>query len=239
MGHLLELTNIEKVYRSGDQQLYALQGVSLTVDEGEFVAIMGQSGSGKSTLMNILGALDRPSGGSYLLDGEAVSTMGDAKLSGLRNRKIGFVFQSFNLLSRLSALENVEVPLVYARVRPADRRARAKESLEKVGLGNRMDHRPTQLSGGHQQRVAIARALVTKPRLLLADEPTGALDTEMTQQILGLLKSLHAEGLTIVIVTHEPDVAAEARRVVLVRDGKIIADGPPEQVLSGRVGGNA
>ena len=231
---LLSAEHLSKIYTSGEQPLYALNDLSLAVVEGEFTAIMGTSGSGKSTLMNILGALDRPTTGEYWLDGELVSTMSDARLSGLRNRKIGFVFQSFNLLPRLSALENVEVPLIYARVSARERRARATEALTQVGLGERLTHRPTQLSGGQQQRVAIARALVTRPRLLLADEPTGALDSDTTRQILALLDTLHASGLTVLLVTHEPDVAARARRVVLVRDGRIVADGPPDTVLVGR-----
>jgi putative ABC transport system ATP-binding protein len=231
---LIEADHLFKIYRSGDEQLYALNDLSLSIDDGEHVAIMGASGSGKSTLMNILGALDRPTRGEYRLDGEPVSKMTDRRLSSLRNRKIGFVFQSFNLLPRLDAVENVEVPLVYAGVRPRERRARAVEALRSVGLGDRLGHRPTQLSGGQQQRVAIARALVTRPRLLLADEPTGALDTETTSQILAMLDDLHRGGLTIVVVTHEPDVAARAKRVVWVRDGRIVADGPPDDVLSRR-----
>jgi putative ABC transport system ATP-binding protein len=231
---LLSAEHLFKVYRSGEQELYALNDLSLRVEEGEYTAIMGASGSGKSTLMNILGALDRPSKGEYWLDGEQVSGMNDTRLSGLRNRKIGFVFQSFNLLPRLDALENVEVPLIYAKVAPTDRKKRAMDALKSVGLAERVHHRPSQLSGGQQQRVAIARALVTRPRLLLADEPTGALDTDTTEQILSLLDQLHQSGLTILMVTHEPDVAARARRVVWVRDGKIVADGPPATVLAER-----
>jgi putative ABC transport system ATP-binding protein len=234
MPPLIEAKSLVKVYKTGDHELLALNELSLTIEDREYVAIMGASGSGKSTLMNILGALDRPSRGEYWLDGELVSEMTDKRLSHLRNQKIGFVFQSFNLLSRLTALENVEVPLTYAGVRPKERRARAIEVLGKVGLGERTHHRPTELSGGQQQRVAIARALITKPRLLLADEPTGALDTETTRQILAMMDELHGEGLSIVVVTHEPDVAARARRVVWVSDGKIVADGPPAQVLAER-----
>ena len=231
---LISAEHVSKIYTSGDQPLYALNDLSLGVAEGEFTAIMGASGSGKSTLMNILGGLDRPSQGEYWLDGELVSAMSDKRLSGLRNRKIGFVFQSFNLLPRLDAVENVEVPLIYGRVPTKDRRARAIEALGQVGLSERLHHRPTQLSGGQQQRVAIARALVTRPRLLLADEPTGALDSDTTRQILELLDALHASGLTILLVTHEADVAARAHRVVWVRDGRIVADGPPAEVLAGR-----
>jgi len=231
---VIAASHLRKTYRSGDQDLHALDDLSLEVREGEYAAIMGASGSGKSTLMNILGALDRPTSGEYLLDGEPVAEMSDQQLSSLRNRKIGFVFQSFNLLPRLDAVENVEVPLVYARVSPKERRARAARALERVGLGERMHHRPTELSGGQQQRVAIARALVTEPRLLLADEPTGALDSDTTQQILALLDDLHAQGNTVLVVTHEDEVAARARRIVWVRDGKVVADGDPASVLEKR-----
>ncbi|MEZ4237155.1 MAG: ABC transporter ATP-binding protein [Myxococcota bacterium] len=236
---LIDADHLVKIYRSGDEELHALDDVSLTILPGEYVAIMGASGSGKSTLMNILGALDRPSGGEYRLDGQPVSKMADKALSHLRNQKIGFVFQSFNLLPRLNAVENVEVPLVYAGVRPSDRRERAIAALKRVGLGDRLTHRPTQLSGGQQQRVAIARALVTEPRLLLADEPTGALDTDTTEQILTMLHELHQQGLTILVVTHENEVAARAQRVVWLRDGKIVADGPPSEVLAQRYPGIA
>jgi putative ABC transport system ATP-binding protein len=231
---VIAASHLRKTYRSGDQDLHALDDLSLEVQEGEYAAIMGASGSGKSTLMNILGALDRPTSGEYLLDGEPVATMTDKQLSSLRNRKIGFVFQSFNLLPRLDAVENVEVPLVYARIPPKERHARARRALERVGLGERMHHRPTELSGGQQQRVAIARALVTEPRLLLADEPTGALDSDTTQQILALLDDLHAHGNTILVVTHEDEVAARARRIIWVRDGKVVADGDPTSVLEKR-----
>jgi putative ABC transport system ATP-binding protein len=231
---LIRADHLYKVYRSGEQDLFALNDLSLVIPDQAYVAIMGASGSGKSTLMNILGALDRPTRGEYRLDGELVSELSDAKLSGLRNRKIGFVFQSFNLLPRLTAVENVEVPLIYAGVRARDRRARAVEALKRVGLGERMTHRPTEMSGGQQQRVAIARALVTGPRLLLADEPTGALDTDTTGQILALFDELHRDGLTVVVVTHEPEVAARAGRVVVVRDGRIVADGPPKEILTTR-----
>ncbi|MEQ1501292.1 MAG: ABC transporter ATP-binding protein [Myxococcota bacterium] len=232
---LIRADHLFKIYRTGEDELYALNDLTLEIPEGQYTAIMGASGSGKSTLMNILGALDRPSRGEYRLDGELVSEMNDNHLSSLRNRKIGFVFQSFNLLPRLTAIENVEVPLTYAGVRPRDRRARAIEALTRVGLAERLTHRPTQLSGGQQQRVAIARALVTNPRLLLADEPTGALDTDTTGQILTMLDELHRGGLTILVVTHEPEVAAHAQRVVWVRDGKIVADGPPSQVVGNRL----
>ena len=224
---LISAEHLTRAYRSGDQELLALNDLSIKIGAGEYTAIIGSSGSGKSTLMNILGALDRPTSGEYWLDGERVSKLSDNRLSQLRNQKIGFVFQSFNLLPRLDAVENVAMPLIYARVKTRERRARAIEALQQVGLGDRLTHRPTELSGGQQQRVAIARALVTKPRLLLADEPTGALDTDTTGQILALLDDLHASGLTIVIVTHEADVAARASRVVCLRDGRILSDGPP------------
>jgi putative ABC transport system ATP-binding protein len=231
---VIDATHLRKTYRSGDQDLHALDDLSLTVAEGEYAAIMGASGSGKSTLMNILGALDRPTAGEYRLDGESVASMSDKELSSLRNRKIGFVFQSFNLLPRLDAVENVEVPLVYARVAPRERRDRATRALQRVGLGERLHHRPTELSGGQQQRVAIARALVTQPRLLLADEPTGALDSDTTLQILSLLDDLHAQGNTILVVTHEDDVAARARRIVWMKDGRVVADGASASVLEKR-----
>jgi putative ABC transport system ATP-binding protein len=195
------------------------------------VAIMGQSGSGKSTLMNIVGTLDKPSSGSYKLDGVPVERLDEVELARLRNQKIGFVFQSFNLLPRHNALANVEVPLVYARIPKSERHKRAAESLQSVGLGDRLDHHPNQLSGGQQQRVAIARAMVTKPVLLLADEPTGALDTEMTDQIMKLFCELHAGGMTVVLVTHEPMVAAYAERIVRFRDGRIISDEKNEERL--------
>jgi putative ABC transport system ATP-binding protein len=236
---LISAEHLTKIYRSGDEELFALDDLSLSIGNGEYVAIMGASGSGKSTLMNILGALDRPTRGEYRLDDEPVSKMQDKALSNLRNRKVGFVFQSFNLLPRLNAIENVEVPLVYAGVRPRERRERAIAALRDVGLGDRLTHRPTQLSGGQQQRVAIARALVTKPRLLLADEPTGALDTDTTEQILTMLHELHQQGLTILVVTHENEVASRAQRVVWLRDGKIVADGPPDKVLARRHAGLA
>ncbi len=221
---LIVLRGVAKDYESGESVVHALRDVDLTFARGEFVAIIGTSGSGKSTLMNIIGTLDRPTSGSYRLDGVKVEDLSETELARLRNQKIGFVFQSFNLLARHTAVANVEVPLIYARMGKAERRRRASEALQRVGLGDRMDHHPNQLSGGQQQRVAIARAIVTAPVLLLADEPTGALDTEMTSQIMDLFCELHRSGMTVVLVTHEPDVAGYAQRVVRFRDGRIVAD---------------
>jgi len=221
---LIELKDITKVYRMGDSEVHALDGVSLNIDPGELVAIMGASGSGKSTLMNVLGCLDRPTSGSYLLDGKDVSQQGRDALAQTRNRTIGFVFQSFNLLSRTSALENVELPLLYAGVPGRERIKRAKVALTRVGLGERVDHHPNQLSGGQQQRVAVARALVSDPRLLLGDEPTGNLDSKTSIEIMALFQELNRSGITVALVTHEPDVAAYAARVIVVRDGKILSD---------------
>ena len=219
---VVALEGITRVFSLGDVEVHALRGVSLTVERGEFVAIMGSSGSGKSTLMNVIGCLDRPTAGQYLLDGADVSKLSRAKLAMTRNRTIGFVFQSFNLLARTSAMENVELPLLYSGVSTKERHARAKAALERVGLGERLEHLPNQLSGGQQQRVAIARALVTRPSLLLADEPTGALDSRTSEEVMTLLSSL--TDVTVVLVTHEHDVAAWAERVVTLRDGKILSD---------------
>ena len=221
---LIEARDLVKTYTMGAQTVHALRGVSIRIEAGEFVAIMGASGSGKSTLMNILGCLDRPDSGSYHLAGEAVDGMAADQLASIRNRRIGFVFQQFNLLPRTSALENVELPMVYAGIKPADRHARALASLARVGLGERGDHTPAELSGGQQQRVAIARALVNDPPLILADEPTGALDSQTSEDIMRLLTELNAQGMTVVIVTHENDVAAWAQRCVVFRDGSIVQD---------------
>ena len=224
MKKLIDLRNINKTYRNGDQELKVLKNINLTVGEGEFVAIMGPSGSGKSTLMNIIGMLDRPSTGEYLLENEDVANLGDKKLAKVRNNQIGFVFQQFFLLSKLNALQNVELPLIYAGVSQGSRKNLAKQYLEKVDLGTRMTHLPSELSGGQKQRVAIARALVNNPSIILADEPTGALDTKTGEQIMELLTELNAEGKTIIMVTHEPEIAAYAKRQIVIRDGLISSD---------------
>ena len=221
---LIELRGVTKLYRSGEADFAALRDVDLVIDSGEFVAVTGSSGSGKSTLMNILGCLDSPTRGSYRLADRDVAGLSRIELAIVRNRFIGFVFQSFNLLARTSALENVELPLIYAGVAPAERRRRALESLERVGLAQRSAHQPSQLSGGQQQRVAIARALVTQPPLILADEPTGNLDSVTSVEIMKLLAGLRAAGITIVYVTHEPDIAAFAGRRLVLRDGVIVQD---------------
>ena len=218
------LENLTKTYVMGDVIVRALQGVTLDVDRGEYLAIMGASGSGKSTLMNIIGCLDAPTKGRYLLDGLDVAALDDRQVAMARNKKIGFVFQSFNLIARTSALENVALPMAYAGVANKERKARAMAALDRVGLADRVHHIPTELSGGQQQRVAIARALVTNPAMLLADEPTGALDTQSTAEILNLFDELHQQGRTIVLITHEADVAARARRIIRLSDGKIISD---------------
>ena len=224
MKKLIDLRNINKTYRNGDQELKVLKNINLTVEEGEFVAIMGPSGSGKSTLMNIIGMLDRPTTGEYFLGNEDVANLGDKKLAKVRNNQIGFVFQQFFLLSKLNALQNVELPLIYAGVPQGSRKNLAKQYLEKVDLGTRMTHLPSELSGGQKQRVAIARALVNNPSIILADEPTGALDTKTGEQIMELLTELNAEGKTIIMVTHEPEIAAYAKRQIVIRDGVISSD---------------
>ena len=220
-AHLIEMHELTRVYQLGPQEIYALRGVNLTIDPGEYVAIMGPSGSGKSTLMNVIGCLDRPSSGRYILDGVPVETMNDDELAAVRNKKIGFVFQTFNLLARTTALQNVELPLIYAKIPRAERRRLAEEALTAVGLADRMSHQPNELSGGQRQRVAIARALVNRPSLLLADEPTGNLDSQTGREILDLFKELSDRGNSIIMVTHEDDVAKEARRVIHIRDGRI------------------
>jgi putative ABC transport system ATP-binding protein len=224
---VIQTDKITKTYVTGTNEVHALRGVDLTVTRGELVAIMGASGSGKSTLMNLLGCLDTPTSGSYTLDGTRVDGLGKNELAAIRNQKLGFVFQGFNLLARTSAVKNVELPMLYDRSgRKRDTRALAVAALERVGLGGRLDHLPSELSGGQQQRVAIARALVTEPALVLADEPTGNLDSHTTIEVMALFQELNAQGITIVVVTHEPDVAVYATRIVEVRDGQIVRDQP-------------
>ncbi len=221
---MIEMHNIKKIYQVGDEEVHALDGVSLSIQDHEFVAIVGASGSGKSTLMNIIGCLDSPDEGEYFIDNQEVSDLTEREQSTLRNRKIGFIFQQFNLIPKLTAFENVELPLIYQGVGNSDRKARTLEALEKVGLSERSKHHPNQLSGGQQQRVAVARALVTNPSLILADEPTGNLDSHSTADIMELLKQLHEQGNTLVLITHDVDIAAAAPRRVQLLDGKIISD---------------
>ena len=229
---LIQLKDITKVYVMGDMEVRALDGVSLSINRGEYVAIMGPSGSGKSTMMNVIGCLDSPTEGSYELNGKFASSMSDDELAQIRNEEIGFVFQTFNLLARTTAMQNVELPLIYAGMSPADRHVAARKALENVGLGTRGDHMPNQLSGGQRQRVAIARALVNNPSILLADEPTGALDSKTSIEIMALFEDLYQKGNTIIIVTHEEDIARHAHRIVKLRDGKVIHDEPNQPITS-------
>jgi putative ABC transport system ATP-binding protein len=229
---LLEIADVSRRYVMGSETIYALRDVSFRVDKGEWVGIVGSSGSGKSTMLNILGCLDTPSEGTYRLRGKDVRGLGDNQLSDLRNREIGFIFQTFQLLPRTTALENVELPLVYRGVGARERRERAERALQRVGLGKRMKHKPNELSGGQRQRVAIARALVTEPSILLADEPTGNLDSATGREILNLFGDLHAAGNTLILVTHEPSIAAQCPRAIRMSDGKIVADGPGRDVAS-------
>ncbi len=229
MSALVEIRDICKVYNPGENEVRALDHVSVTIDEGEFVAIIGQSGSGKSTLMNMLGCLDVPTSGTYRLHGQDVADMSDDELSDIRNREIGFIFQGFNLIPNLTARENVELPLIYRGVSKGQRRELAERALEKVGLSHRMDHKPSEMSGGQQQRVAIARAIAQAPPVILADEPTGNLDSHSTGEIMGILRELYEEGRTVILITHDNEIAARARRVIKIRDGKIEADEVQEE----------
>lgn len=224
MSTLIDIRNIYKIYNPGENEVRALDGVNLSIDHGEFVAIIGQSGSGKSTLMNMLGCLDVPSAGQYFLNGADVSRMRDDDLSDIRNREIGFIFQGFNLIPNLTAVENVELPLIYRGIGKKERRELALASLEMVGLSHRLDHKPSEMSGGQQQRVAIARAIAAKPPVILADEPTGNLDSRSSKEILEILKNLHKDGRTVILITHDNDIAAQANRVIRIRDGKVEAD---------------
>lgn len=221
MGTLVEIKDVCKVYNPGENEVRALDNVSVNIDQGEFVAIIGQSGSGKSTLMNMLGCLDVPTSGSYRLHGQDVSSMSDDELSDIRNREIGFIFQGFNLIQNLTAIENVELPLIYRGVSKKTRMELSRKALEKVGLGHRMHHKPAEMSGGQQQRVAIARAIAQAPPVILADEPTGNLDSNSSKEIMGILKELYGEGRTVILITHDNDIAAQARRVITIRDGHI------------------
>lgn len=232
MKPIIELSNIAKKYKIGTEEIHALRSITLTIHKNEYVALMGPSGSGKSTLMNILGCLDTPSDGDYILNGTSVSKMHDNALAEVRNKEIGFVFQSFNLLPRSTALDNVMLPLIYAGFTKADRLTRAKEVLEQVGLGARMMHKPNELSGGQRQRVAIARALVNKPAIILADEPTGNLDSKTSVEIMGLLEDIHKNGNTIILVTHEEDIAQHAHRIVRIKDGLVERDYQNESIIT-------
>lgn len=231
--NLIVLNDICKIYNPGENEVRALDHVNLQVDEGEFVAIIGQSGSGKSTLMNMLGCLDVPSHGSYYLHGQDVSNLKDNQLSEIRNREIGFIFQGFNLITNLNALENVELPLIYRGMSRQKRRELSKEALDMVGLGNRITHKPTEMSGGQQQRVAIARAIAAKPPVILADEPTGNLDSASSKEILQILKNLHKDGRTVILITHDDGIAAQAKRIIRILDGKIESDRINEKYLEG------
>lgn len=224
MGKLIEIRNMYKIYNPGENEVRALDGINIDIDYNEFVAIIGQSGSGKSTLMNMLGCLDVPTSGSYMLDGKDVSKLSDDELSDIRNKEIGFIFQGFNLIANLTALENVELPLMYRGVKPDERRQLAITALEKVGLGHRMGHRPAEMSGGQQQRVAIARAIAQAPPVILADEPTGNLDSNSSIEILDILKALHKEGRTVILITHDNGIAAQANRIINIMDGHIEND---------------
>ena len=222
--HLIEVRDVYKIYNPGENQVNALDGVSITIDKGEFVAIIGQSGSGKSTLMNMLGLLDTPTHGEYYINGKLVDDLTDDQMSVIRNEEIGFIFQGFNLISSLSALENVELPLVYRGMPKQERREISQQALERVGLGSRIHHLPAEMSGGQQQRVAVARAIAAKPPVILADEPTGNLDTKSTKEVMAILHELKDEGRTVIVITHDNEIAEEAERVIRIRDGKVVED---------------
>lgn len=222
--HLIEVRDVYKIYNPGENQVNALDGVSITIDEGEFVAIIGQSGSGKSTLMNMLGLLDTPTHGEYYINGKLVDDLTDDQMSAIRNEEIGFIFQGFNLISSLTALENVELPLVYRGMPKQERREISQDALERVGLGERINHLPAEMSGGQQQRVAVARAIAAKPPVILADEPTGNLDTKSTKEVMAILHELKDEGRTVIVITHDNEIAEEAERVIRIRDGKVVED---------------
>ena len=222
--HLIEVRDVYKIYNPGENQVNALDGVSITIDEGEFVAIIGQSGSGKSTLMNMLGLLDTPTHGEYYINGKLVDDLTDDQMSAIRNEEIGFIFQGFNLISSLTALENVELPLVYRGMPKQERREISQNALERVGLGGRMNHLPAEMSGGQQQRVAVARAIAARPPVILADEPTGNLDTKSTKEVMAILHELKDEGRTVIVITHDNEIAEEAERVIRIRDGKVVED---------------
>lgn len=222
--HLIEVRDVYKIYNPGENQVNALDGVSITIDEGEFVAIIGQSGSGKSTLMNMLGLLDTPTHGEYYINGKLVDDLTDDQMSAIRNEEIGFIFQGFNLISSLTALENVELPLVYRGMPKQERRVISQDALERVGLGGRMNHLPAEMSGGQQQRVAVARAIAARPPVILADEPTGNLDTKSTKEVMAILHELKDEGRTVIVITHDNEIAEEAERVIRIRDGKVVED---------------
>lgn len=222
--HLIEVRDVYKIYNPGENQVNALDGVSITIDEGEFVAIIGQSGSGKSTLMNMLGLLDTPTHGEYYINGKLVDDLTDDQMSTIRNEEIGFIFQGFNLISSLTALENVELPLVYRGMPKQERREISQDALERVGLGGRMNHLPAEMSGGQQQRVAVARAIAARPPVILADEPTGNLDTKSTKEVMAILHELKDEGRTVIVITHDNEIAEEAERVIRIRDGKVVED---------------
>ena len=222
--HLIEVRDVYKIYNPGENQVNALDGVSITIDEGEFVAIIGQSGSGKSTLMNMLGLLDTPTHGEYYINGKLVDDLTDDQMSAIRNEEIGFIFQGFNLISSLTALENVELPLVYRGMPKQERREISQDALERVGLGERMNHLPAEMSGGQQQRVAVARAIAARPPVILAEEPTGNLDTKSTKEVMAILHELKDEGRTVIVITHDNEIAEEAERVIRIRDGKVVED---------------